>query len=841
MNALPIQHDFGKAVQMAHSASQPRRAAPSAPALPPLSPPSGGLTTAEADRRAAAGLANVDSTRQRTDADVVRANVLTFFNVVLFSLIFALFAVGEFRDGFFVGVVVAANVAVATWQEIRATRTLRELVALTAPHATVVRDGVEAPILAEHIVQGDLIHLKQGDQVVADGTVVARTAEVDESLLTGESDSVQRGPGSELRSGSFCTAGDCYYTAEQVGVNAYAVKLTADARELVRRATPLQLRFQRILRLLLTATGILAALLLISYNVQDRGIAESIKATTATVTTVVPTGLLLGMTVAFAVGAVRVSRAGAIVQDINAVEALNYVDVICLDKTGTITANRLTLQDIHWLAGAEANLPWLAAFVDASRNDSKTAGALAEALTDRSNGARPNGNVPFNSERRWSALRLDSNGDSRVFMLGAPETVLPLADDESGELAALYETAAEKGLRGVIFAEAAGLPDFGVAMTGVRPLALITIGDVLRPEVRSAFAMMEKLGIEPKLISGDNPHTVGALLSQLGIVMKGGVVSGTDLDAMTPRQFSAAVAEESVFGRITPALKARIVTELRTQGHFAAMVGDGANDVQALRAADVAVAMASGTATARAVAGIVLLNDSFEALIRGTREATAVLGNAARLSKLFLAKSMYAYLLIVATNMLGLAFPFLPRQGSITALMTLGIPAVFISLSIPPPGAGRDFTRNVLRWALPASFALATSAILVHLLVEGVLGRSVEESRTLVSLTLGITGLFFVVEVLGFEGASWRSLTRPVMTTLLCGLLIGGLILTIYTPWMRRFFDFTTVATFDWIVVGVAVGASLAGQWVLAHYWQQIVDILIAKPGKDDQLRGRAV
>ena len=471
---------------MAQPVPQPRAVPPSTPAMPPLAPPSGGLTTVEANRRAAAGLANVDSTRQRTDGDVIRSNALTFFNVVLFSLIFALFVVGEFRDGLFVGLVVVANVAVATYQEIKATRTLRELVALTAPHASVVRDGMETPLLAEHVVQGDLIHLKQGDQVVADGPVVARTAEVDESLLTGESDSVQRGPGSELRSGSFCTAGDCFYTAEQVGVNAYAVKLTADAREVVRRSTPLQIRFARLLRVLLTATGVLAALLLISYNVEERGVAESIKATTATVTTVVPTGLLLGMTVAFAVGAVRVSRAGAIVQDINAVEALNYVDVICLDKTGTITANRLTLREIHWLPEMEQYLPWLAAFVMASAGESKTAGALAEALSVKSNGAQPDGNVPFNSERRWSAMKLTLSRQSRVFMLGAPETVLPLADDDGG-LGKIYEQAAEAGLRGVVFAEASALPDFGVAMT--RCAALGAHHDWRRPATRSALGL----------------------------------------------------------------------------------------------------------------------------------------------------------------------------------------------------------------------------------------------------------------------------------------------------------------------------------------------------------------
>lgn len=816
------------------------RTAPPPPISPPPPIPAGGLTQAEADARAAAGLANVDTTRQRTDGDVVRSNVLTFFNVVLGSLILALFLVGEFRDGLFVGIVVIANVAVATFQELKATRTLRELVALTAPHATVIRDGLETPILAEHIVQGDLIHLKQGDQVVADGHVTARIAEVDESLLTGESDSVRKGPGDELRSGSFCTAGDCYYTAEQVGVNAYAVRLTADARNLVRRSTPLQNQFNRILRVLLTVTAVLAAMLLISYNVQERGVAEAIKATTATVTTVVPTGLLLGMTVAFAVGAVRVSRAGAIVQDINAVEALNYTDVICLDKTGTITANKLTLQEVCWEPSMEGYRPWLGAFVAESAGESKTAGALAEALATYSNGAKPDGNVPFNSERRWSAMRLVAGSEKRVFILGAPETVLPMATNTE-DLRTKYEAAAERGMRGVIFAEAAALPEPGIAMQGVRPLALLVIGDVLRPEVRSAFGMMDKLGIEPKLISGDNPHTVAALLGQLGIKPKGGVISGADLEEMDDDAFAEAVDANSVFGRITPALKAKIVAELREQGHFVAMCGDGANDVQALRAADVAVAMASGTATARAVAGIVLLNDSFEALIRGAKEATAVLGNAARLSKLFIAKSLYAYILIVATNMLGLDYPFLPRQGSVTALLTLGIPAVFISISVPPPDAGRDFTRNVLKWALPASLALASAAIIVHLLVQGLLDRGIEEARTLVSLTLGVTGLLFVLEVLGFEGASWRSLTRPVLTTALTAVLLAAMFFTVYWPPLRNFFDFTQVPVGDWVIVGVAVGAALAGQYVLSRYWQQILDVLIAKPRKKDMPRGRAV
>lgn len=812
---------------------------------PPPPSPLQGLSSSEAQARADRGLANVDGSRQRTDADVVRANTLTFFNVVLATLIMSLFAIGDFKDGLFVGIVVVANVAVSTFQELRAVRTLRELVAITAPRATVVRDGEESEILAQGVVQGDLLHLKPGEQVVADGRVLDRHCEVDESLLTGESDSVAKRAGDDLRSGSFCMAGDAYYVAERVGRESYAMRLTAEARELVKRSTPLQLRFGRILRVLLYSTAFLAALLMISYNVSGNGhlgFAESIRATTATVTTIVPAGLLLGMTVTFAVGAVRVSRSGAIVQDINAVEALNYVDVICLDKTGTLTANSLKHRETTWAPGSIPEQPWLGAFAAATRNDSRTAGAIADAVAMLSNGARPVASVPFNSERRWSALTLELRGEQRHFVLGAPETVLPLCDAASVEdFRSRYAAASHEGLRGVVFAEAPVLPEPPAPASGLRAIALVTIGDELRPEVRQAFAMMENLGIEPKIISGDNPDTVAALLRQLGIPIKGGVIAGAELEGLDDTAFAVAVDYNTVFGRIAPAQKAQIVASLRGQKHFVAMVGDGANDVQALRAADVAVAMASGTSTARAVAGIVLLNDSFSALIRGAKEATAVLGNTARLSKLFIAKSIYAYILIFSTNMLRLDFPFLPKQGSLTALLTLGIPAVFISISIPPPESGRDFTRNVLRFALPAAAAAAAAGIIVHLLVEGVIGRSTGEARTLVSLTLGFVGLIYMLEVLGFEGASWRSLTRPVMTTVLTGILIFAMAGTIYVDWLRNFFDFQAVDAVGWVIVISATVAAIAGQFAITRFWPQIVAFAAAQPGKDDELRGRAV
>ena len=827
--------------------TQPAQGAPAPGALraAPAPPPGPGLSVAEAAALTAAGRANVDSSRRRSDGDVVRANALTFFNVVLASLILALVAVGEFRDGFFVGAVVAANVALATVQELAATRRLRDLRALTAPRASVVRDGLERSIAAVEVVEGDLLHLNPGDQVVADGAVIAGSAQLDEALLSGESEPVQRDPGAELQSGSLCVAGDCYYLAERVGDAAYMVQLTAQARELVARATPLMVRFRRLLRVLLILTAVLAAALFIQFNVQDRGFGESLKAATATVTTVVPVGLLLAMTVVTAVGALRVSRSGAIVQSLNAVEALNYVDVVGLDKTGTLTTNRLTLDAVRWTPGAERYAPWLGALAVATADESQTAAALAAALRDTTNGAVAVDSVPFSSARRWSAVTLEAGGERIVLVLGAPETILRAAtatgaaNEVAAELRGAYEQATARGLRGLALARAPGLPRTDAPLRDLEPLALIALGDELRGEVAEAFAMMASLEIEPKIISGDHPQTVSSLLVQLGIETKGGAISGPELDELSGEAFDEAVAAHSVFGRIAPAQKERIVEALKGRGHFVAMVGDGVNDVRALREADVAVAMASGTATTRSVAGIVLLEDSFAALIRGTREATFVLGNTARLSKLFVTKSVYAFLLILATNMLGLDFPFLPRQGSISSFLTLGIPAVFISIGVPPRLPDLDFTGSVLRFALPAGFALAISTIGLQFLVEGLFDRPIEEARTLVSMTIVIAGVAYVMEVLGLEGVRWQNPTRPLLSLALAALLIGILVFTIRTEWLRDFFEFTEVSALGWSVVVIAVAVALAGQFVFTRYWHEILDFVIANPRAEDLPRGR--
>ncbi|MFN8583784.1 MAG: HAD-IC family P-type ATPase [Dehalococcoidia bacterium] len=799
-----------------------------------------GLSEAEAARRTAAGLANTDPSREVRDRDVVRRNTVTFFNLTLLALIGALLIVGEVRDGLFVGIVVGANVVVATIEELVATRRLRSLQALTAPGATVVRDRVTREVAAVEVVQGDVLVLAPGRQVVADGHLLGGACELDEALLTGESSTIRRAEGEAVRSGSYCVAGAAVYVAEEVGARAYAHQLTAQARERVRHETPLMIQFRRLLRVLLTATGVLAALLFIQFNIQDRGFAESLKATTATVTTVVPVGMLLGITVVTAVGALRVSRAGAIVQDMHAVEALNYVDVIAFDKTGTITSNRLEVRDVVWAENAAGEAPWLAAFSAAAREESRTVGAIAAALASAGAEATVVGRVPFSSARRWSALELERGGVRRVFVLGAPEAVLAGLPPEAA-LVSRYAEASAGGLRGVAFAEADALPSDAGALPRLRPLGLVILADELRAEVADAFALMRTLAIAPRVISGDHPDTVAALLKQVGVTPAGAPRSGVDLEALSDADLAAVVEATTVFGRVTPELKARIVEALIARDHFVAMVGDGVNDVQALRAADVGVAMASGAPITRGVAGIVLLDDSFAALIRGTREATFVLGNVGRLSKLFLAKSVYAFLLILATNLLGLEFPFLPRQGGVMSALTLGIPAVFVAIGTPPKAPTRGFARDVLRFALPAGVALAVSAILLQFATEGLLARTIEEARTLVSITIVVVGVAFVVEVLGFEGVNWQRPWRPILSIGLAAILLAALAVIVSQESLREFFAFTPVSRVGWAGVGVASAAALAAQYLLSRHWQRGLDILTAKPRARDRSRGKAL
>lgn len=828
-------------------ATAPGRARSSAPTAPAESLELAGLTAAEVAERVATGLVNRDTGRTRSDLEIIRSNVFTYFNMVLGGLIGALVVLGfvdsagdHLQDAGFVGIIVFANVIVGTYQELRATRKLRDLVALTAPTAVVVRDGAEREILASEVVQDDLVLLRSGDQVVADGPVVHDSAEIDESIVTGETRSVRYGPNDELESGAFCTGGRCYYRAQRVGAESRAIRETSDARQLKRADTPLQLRFRRILRVLMVATIILGALLLISFTVNDRDIGDAIKSVIATATSVVPEGLLLGITVAFAVGALRVARMGAFVQDNTAVEALNYVDTICLDKTGTITANRLVVDDIRWGNGGRSLRGWLGAFALEMVENNRTARALADAAGRFSNRAVTTASAPFNSERRWSGAQLVLGGEERVFVLGAPERILRVCPG-GAELLVEYERATQRGLRGVVFAEAPHLPDPELdELPEMRVVALITIADELRPEIPGAFRLMEELGIQPKIISGDNPATVAALVQQLGVKLRGGIVAGAELERMSLEEFEEAVEANSVFGRIAPQQKELIVAALKRRGHFVAMVGDGQNDVRALREADVGVAMESGTNTARSVAGIVLRNDSFAALVNGSRVAQTVLGNCSQLSKLFVTKSVYAFLIIFMANMMGLDFPFLPRHGSLTALFTLGVPAVFITLTTPPPTAGRDFISSTLRFALPAALALAISAVAVHLLTEGFLNRPIEDSRTLVSTTIGIVGLGYMVEVIGFEGVSRKKLMRPALVTFFGISLLGIFILTLYTPALRGFFDFRPMSADEWAMVITASVAAFAGKFLITRFAGEAVRWFSGAAEEEAASRGRA-
>ena len=480
---------------------------PPPPAPAPDAPPPdlSGLTAAESAQRTLKGQTNADTSHQRTNGEVVRENTLTFFNGVLVALIVALFVlagieqdIGKLQDGVFVGIVVFANVTIGTVQELRATRKLRELVALTARTAVVVRDAKEQELPAEAVVQGDLVRAERGDQIVADGPIVEGDLEVDEALLTGESDAVRRVAGQELLSGSFCVSGSGHYRADKVGMDAYATRLTADARQLVRRATPLQLRFRSILRVLLIATAVLAALLLIRAYVADEDFGDAITATAATVTSVVPEGLLLSMTVAFAAGAVRISRAG------RDRPGHRHGGGPQLRRRGLPRQNRHHHRQLPRPQRRPLGPPALRPTAPGSAPSPPPRARRAPPLK-RSQRASPPPPTPPSSwagspstpSARWSAAQLQASGPPRSFLLGAPDSLLPHCDN-ADDFRSAQDEAVAGGYRAVVFVEAPDLPEPDAPLPALRAVALITIADVLRTDTAEAFQTMDELGIEPR-------------------------------------------------------------------------------------------------------------------------------------------------------------------------------------------------------------------------------------------------------------------------------------------------------------------------------------------------------
>jgi len=782
-----------------------------------------GLAQHEVLARRAAGQGNTaPAPTSRTYRQIVVENVFTFINSCLFCLGMALALLGRPLDALISTGVIALNILVSVVQEIRAKRTLDRIALLTRPTATVIRDGRAHALPPEQLVIGDLLAVGPGDQIVVDGTVIgAGRMQVDESQLTGESQPIPKQAGDTVFSGSFCVSGGATYVAERVGAQSLAGQITAGARAFRRVLTPLQKQVHLVIRIMLLIVVYLEFLLVVNALIKGTSLAESVQISTI-VAGLVPNGLFLSISVAYALGAVRIIRFGALVQQANAIESLSNVDMLCLDKTGTLTANRLQLSGIHALGSAEPDLAHILGIMAASaRTSNATSAAIAAAYP--SEPGRLLAEVPFASARKWSAVALNAelkseiaenvieNADSQfsilnsqftgIFALGAPEFLRQAVGASAAEWQTIMEHArslTDQGLRVLLIVhhpDPTLLEDRGDDSrlpTGMTALGMVSLRDELRPEARATLAAFIAAGVRPKIISGDSPETVAALARQAGLGADIRLVSGLDLAEMDAVQFSAAAAAGTIFGRITPQQKQQLVQTLRQQGHYVAMIGDGVNDVLSLKQANLAIAMQSGSQAARGVADIVLMQDSFAALSPAVQEGQRISNGMYDILKLFLTRIATVGLVMLSSLVIG-EFPLALRQGSLLNLLSVGIPTILLALWARPgrPTKGRVFQQIIHFVITPV---LITSAIGLLLFCGSFL------------LLLQRAGAF-VAPLTEAQAIMFLDAARPIaQTTLTAFLVVCGLFLVIFVEPPTEWWTGGDTISGDWKPTILAVG-----------------------------------
>jgi cation-transporting ATPase E len=739
-----------------------------------------GLSAAEVADRVARGQVNdVPSAPTRTVGQIVRANLLTRFNLLLGSLLAVILVVGPLQDALF-GLVIVANTLVGIVQEVRAKRTLDRLEVVNAPKARVVRDGQVAELAVGQVVLDDVLEAAAGDQVVVDGEVLeAAGLEVDESLLTGESETVTRLPGDRLLSGSFVAAGSGRYRATKVGREAYAVQLTEEARRFTLARSELRAGVDQILKYVTWALVPTAALLFVSQLRLEHGIRAGLSGAVAGTVAMVPEGLVLLTSVAFAVGVVRLGRRQVLVRELPAVETLARVDVICFDKTGTITAGDLAVQELLPQDGAvgEEAAAALGALAAADPNPNATLRAIGQAFP-APDGWRPESAVPFSSARKWSGASFAGHG---AFLLGAPEVLLA-ADStgrpgSSGALLRQAEQIAVEGRRVLLLASSARPLDGEAPPAALEPRAMVVIGDQVRGDAAGTVAWFAAEGVQVKVVSGDHPRTVGAIAGQVGI---GGADHPVDARTMPDggAELAGLLEARSVFGRVAPRQKQAMVKALGSRGHVVAMTGDGVNDVLALKDADLGIAMGSGSAASRAVAELVLMDGRFATLPSVMAEGRRVIANIERVAKVFVTKTVYATVLALAVGLAGLAFPFLPRHLTLISSLTIGIPGFFLALEPCTQRSHPGFVRRTLAFAIPAGLTAAIGTLVAYQVAD-VANVPQDQART--TATLALAGLGLVVLALAA-----RPLNR--LRGLLVLAMAGAFVVVLLVPLLRVFF-----------------------------------------------------
>lgn len=758
-------------------------------------------------------------TSSRSLSSIVAGNVFTLFNAIIGAFFLLDVGLGLYADAIF-GLIAVINSSIGIYQEKKAKETLDEIAVLVAPHARVIRDGAEVELTANEVVPGDVIAVGPGDQLVADGEAIAsRGMTMDESLLTGEADGIRKDEGDRLLSGSFCISGSGHYVVDAVREESYAGGIAGEAKTFRHPPSPLQ---EEVNRVIIASTYVmlpLAVLLIVSFKVRGTDLTEAAQTATAGLVTLIPEGLVLLMSVTFAVAAVRLAKRNTLVQQMSATESLASVDLICVDKTGTLTAGELHFASVEYADGVDpkTGAAALGRFAASAGDRNKTLETIAAEFPGKAETVR--GEVPFSSEWKWSGVALDGAGGGATYLLGAPDILA-----ESGaltlppRLAAKLEEETAAGRRVVAFGQTSeALPDDPGAKgaPSMQPLALVVLEETLRPDAAETIAYMREQEVDLKLISGDAAATVTAVAYAVGVPRDAGVVEGPDLPE--DEEELAKVAEaNTIFCRIKPEQKKALVGALVAAGRYVAMIGDGVNDVPALKRARMAVAMGSGAQVTKGVADVVLMKDQFARLPEAVGEGRRIARNVHRLGRLYLTKTVYAATLILLVAVPGFAFPFLPRHLTIAALLTIGIPSFVLAL-LPSDGPlyrGR-LLRALAAFAVPAGLGTALGSILSFFLVDTVAGASLEAGRTAATTTLIVLGLAFVLLLERGPGREHIAIQGYMLVMVISLASVFALILGIGP--VREFFDLILLDSTQWFL---ALFSAAFGLIVASLMWK---------------------
>lgn len=758
-----------------------------------------GLTDTEVASRIADGRVNVvPEPPGRTTGQIVVANVFTIVNAIMFTLFVLVLISGNPKDGLFVGVVVS-NSVIGVAQEIRARRELQRLEVITEPRASVIRNGEVVEIATDQIVVDDLIELRLGGQVAVDGRVTDSTGlRLDESMLTGESLPVPKEIGDDVLSGSFVVAGNGRMEATAVGADSYASTLATEAKTFEAATSNLRRGIDRILRWLTVVIPIASVFLFINLLGAEDGWQDALLGTVAAAVAMVPDGLVLLTSLAFMAGVIALARRNALARQLSTVEVLARVDVLCLDKTGTITTGEITYASLHTAEGRtdDEATQALIALAAADRSPNPTMAAIAEALGTDSDW-QADQVEPFNSDRKWSAASFVDHG---WLYLGAPDILLAPDDPARTLVGELSSTG--KRLLAVVDADSG--PDGDAFPAGARTLAIVELEDEIRPDAAEILGYFARQDVTLKVISGDNPETVAAVAERAGLA-----ISGTPVDARElPDEIddlAAALEASTVFGRVAPQQKQAMVRALQSRGHVVAMTGDGVNDVLALKDADLGIAMGSGSEATKAVADLVLTDNAFSSLPTVVDEGRKVINNVERVSNLFVTKAAYAVLLTFAVGLLGSPFPFLPRQLTLIGTFSIGIPGFFLALAPEVDLIKPGFLRRVLWFSIPAGLVAGGATLAAYEASIEITHLAIEQARTLATVTLLAIGLV-VLAVASRPVRSWK-----IGLVVCMGL---GYVVVFLVPPLRNFFQLEVFWSSAWAYSALAVAG--AGAFIVA-------------------------